>query len=237
MIRPMASNVSALSSVVAKGHQAIHLVSYAPAYHAVRRVFSSPVGSQPRRSCLRQSLPQPGSPSTGVCYHYSVRPSLAEAGLAPASMSKIEGCTQEHVPFQNIFQSISSGPGYALRRQPGGPECGGSSHSGRSYRGRRSYELSQCQLIRRCVGLSIGFLNILKYLVFRRSRPPGGRTLARRVSASNEIKRKRQAEVARNHVPPCPIVMAAPRTHASAHAPHSIISPSSRSSLWRWVAG
>lgn len=30
MIRPMASNVSALSSVVAKGHQAIHFVSSTP---------------------------------------------------------------------------------------------------------------------------------------------------------------------------------------------------------------
>jgi len=48
---------------------------------------------------------------------------------------------QEHVPFQNIFQSISSGPGYALRRQPGGPERGGSSRLGWSWWGRRSYEL------------------------------------------------------------------------------------------------
>ena len=47
-----------------------------------------------RPARLRQSLPQPGSPPTGVCYHYSAQPSLAEAGLAPASMSKPEGCTQ-----------------------------------------------------------------------------------------------------------------------------------------------
>jgi hypothetical protein len=59
----------------------------------------------------------------------------------------------------------------------------------------------QCQLAHRCVGLSTAFVNILKYLVFRRSRPPGGRTLARRVSASNIIKRKRQAEVARKTTP------------------------------------
>ena len=50
MIRPKASKVSALSSVVAKGHQAIHFVSSTPSYHAVRRVFPSTVGSQPRRS-------------------------------------------------------------------------------------------------------------------------------------------------------------------------------------------
>src|ERR1017187_3130607 len=50
MIRPMASKVSALSSVVAKGHQAIHFVSSTPSYHAVQRVCPSAVGSQPRRS-------------------------------------------------------------------------------------------------------------------------------------------------------------------------------------------
>jgi hypothetical protein len=50
MIRPMASKVSALSSVVAKGHQAIHFVSSTPSYQAVRRVCPSTVGSQPRRS-------------------------------------------------------------------------------------------------------------------------------------------------------------------------------------------
>ena len=124
-------------------------------------------------------------------------------GFRPCSAIRMlnEFSRQEHVPFQNIFQSISSGPGYALRRQPGGPEYGGSSHSGRRYRGRRSYELSQCQLIRRCVGLSIAFANSLKYLVFRRSHPPGGMTPAWRVSASNDIKRKRKAEVAGNLVP------------------------------------
>ena len=47
MIRPMTSNVSALSSVVAKGHQAIHFVSSAPSIHSVRRVFPSTAGSQP----------------------------------------------------------------------------------------------------------------------------------------------------------------------------------------------
>jgi hypothetical protein len=48
-----------------------------------------------RPARLRQSLPQPGSPLAGVCYHYSAQPSIAEAGLAPASMPKFEGCTQE----------------------------------------------------------------------------------------------------------------------------------------------
>jgi hypothetical protein len=68
----------------------------------------------------------------------------------------------------------------------------------------QGFLLKQCQLIRRCVGLSIAFVNILKYLVLGRSHPPGGGTLARRVSASNIIKRKRQAEVARNRVPGLP---------------------------------
>jgi len=39
MIRPMASNGSALSSIVANGHQAIYFVSSAPSIHSVRRVF------------------------------------------------------------------------------------------------------------------------------------------------------------------------------------------------------
>ena len=47
MIRPMTSNVSALSSVVAKSHQAIHFVSSAPSIHSVRRVSPSTAGSQP----------------------------------------------------------------------------------------------------------------------------------------------------------------------------------------------
>ena len=49
-----------------------------------------------RPARLRQSLPQPGSPRAGVCYNYSAQPSIAEAGLSPASMSKIEGCTAGH---------------------------------------------------------------------------------------------------------------------------------------------
>ena len=44
---------------------------------------------------LREGLPQPGSPLARVCYHYSAQASLAEAGLAPASVSKTEGCTQK----------------------------------------------------------------------------------------------------------------------------------------------
>ena len=37
MIRPMTSNVSALSSIVANSHQAIHFVSSAPSIHPLRR--------------------------------------------------------------------------------------------------------------------------------------------------------------------------------------------------------
>jgi hypothetical protein len=55
MIRPMASRVSALSSVVAKGHQAIHFVSSTPSYDAVRRVFQC--GWKPASSLC--ALPQP----------------------------------------------------------------------------------------------------------------------------------------------------------------------------------
>ena len=43
----MTSNVSALSSIVAKSHQAIQFVSSAPSIHSVRRVFPSTAGSQP----------------------------------------------------------------------------------------------------------------------------------------------------------------------------------------------
>ena len=48
-----------------------------------------------RPARLRQSLPRPGSPPARVCYDYSAQPSIAEAGLSPASMSKTEGCTLE----------------------------------------------------------------------------------------------------------------------------------------------
>ena len=56
MIGPMASIVSALSNVVAKGHQAIHFVSSTPSYHAVRRVFPQ-YGWKPASSL--RALPQP----------------------------------------------------------------------------------------------------------------------------------------------------------------------------------
>ena len=46
---------------------------------------------------LRQSLPQSGSPPTGVCYHYSAQPPIAETGLAPANMSKFEGWGENRV--------------------------------------------------------------------------------------------------------------------------------------------
>ena len=94
---------------------------------------------------LSNSMGQPiGNPTSGS----SAQNRLPAFGLifgfptCSAVRMLTEFSRQEHVPFQNIFQSISSGPGYALRWQPGVPECGGSSHSGRSYRGRRSYELS-----------------------------------------------------------------------------------------------
>ena len=47
MIRPMTSSVSALSGIVANGHQAIHFVSSAPSFHAARRVFPSTAEGQP----------------------------------------------------------------------------------------------------------------------------------------------------------------------------------------------
>ena len=47
MIRLMTSDVSALSGIVANGHQTIHLVSSAPSTHSVRWVFPSTAGSQP----------------------------------------------------------------------------------------------------------------------------------------------------------------------------------------------
>ena len=93
MIRPMASNVSAFSSVVAKGHQAIHFVSSTPSDHAVRRVFPCTDGSQPGRSVpfrrrprrrltrsLRSFPPRAQSPEVSVrgCAH---RP-LAQRGLS-----------------------------------------------------------------------------------------------------------------------------------------------------------
>jgi hypothetical protein len=56
MIRPMTSNVSALSSVVAKSHQAIHFVSSAPSIHSVRRVFPQYGWKSALSSC---ALPKP----------------------------------------------------------------------------------------------------------------------------------------------------------------------------------
>ena len=41
MIRPMASNVSGLSSVVAKGRQVIHFVSSTPSYQSMRMLWSN----------------------------------------------------------------------------------------------------------------------------------------------------------------------------------------------------
>ena len=63
--RPMASCVSALSSIVAKGHQVVPTIPLPPRL-------------SPSLLCA-VSLAQPGSPPTGVCYHYSAQPSIAEA--------------------------------------------------------------------------------------------------------------------------------------------------------------
>ena len=74
------------------------LVMLRPA-RLLERLDQSPPGSfseSDRPTRLRQSLPQPGSPPARVCYHYSAQPPIAEAGFAPARMSKNEGCTQNH---------------------------------------------------------------------------------------------------------------------------------------------
>ena len=71
-----------------------------PSRHVAACMLVRAAGPSPPSACasdrparLRQSLPQPGSPPARVCYGYSAQPSIAEAGLAPASMSKTEGCT------------------------------------------------------------------------------------------------------------------------------------------------
>ena len=48
-----------------------------------------------RPARLQPSLSQPGCPLARVCYHGAAQPPIAEAGLARASTSKVEGCTQE----------------------------------------------------------------------------------------------------------------------------------------------
>src|ERR1035437_3044400 len=53
---------------------------------------------------LRQSLPQSGSRPTRVRYNYSAQPSIAEAGLASASMSASEACRLR------IYQPVEDGP-------------------------------------------------------------------------------------------------------------------------------
>ncbi len=56
MIRPMTSNGSALSSIVANSHQAIRFVSSAPSIHSVRRVFPQYGWKSALSSC---ALPKP----------------------------------------------------------------------------------------------------------------------------------------------------------------------------------
>ena len=74
---------------------------YVAACTLARAPGQSPLDSFPesnRLARLRQSLLQQGSPPTNVCYYYSAQPSIAEAGFAPAHMSKTEGCTQKARP-------------------------------------------------------------------------------------------------------------------------------------------
>jgi hypothetical protein len=52
----MTSSVSALSGIVANGHQAIHFVSSAPSFHAVRRVFPSTAEGQPHHPAPFRNL-------------------------------------------------------------------------------------------------------------------------------------------------------------------------------------
>ena len=80
-------------------------------------------GQSPPTACaadrptrLQQSLPQPGSPPTRVCYHYSAQPSIAEAGLSPASMSKPEGCTKDLI-LQRLANLKTSAVGRSARSE------------------------------------------------------------------------------------------------------------------------
>ena len=87
MIRPMTSNGSALSSIVAKSHQAIHFVSSAPSIHSVRRVFPQYGWKSALSSC---ALPKPFGASAGqspptALRRQHARPFTAE--LAPAGVS------------------------------------------------------------------------------------------------------------------------------------------------------
>ena len=72
MIRPMTSNGSALSSIVANSHQAIHFVSSAPSIHSVRRVFPQYGWKSALSSC---ALPKPFGASFDA--GSAVRPFLA----------------------------------------------------------------------------------------------------------------------------------------------------------------
>ena len=82
---------------------------YVAACTLARATGQSPLDSFPesnRLARLRQSLLQQGSPPAKVCYYYSAQPSIAEAGFAPARMSKTEGCTQNH----DRTESLRTGP-------------------------------------------------------------------------------------------------------------------------------
>jgi len=70
-----------------------------------------------RPTRLRRSLPQPGSPQAEVCYHYSAQPPIAEAGFAPARMSRIKGCAQEIGSSTSKYSkmALSMGMGEVLR--------------------------------------------------------------------------------------------------------------------------
>ncbi len=55
---------------------------------------SPPTPSRRQARPFTAELAPAGSPPTRVCYHYSAQPPLAEAGFAPARVSKNEGCTR-----------------------------------------------------------------------------------------------------------------------------------------------
>jgi hypothetical protein len=130
----MAFCLSALSRIVANGHQV--LPSFPPPLQSFRTAGFPQCGWKPafpqhlpspfrkslaaglaadqslppihiddRPTRLRQSLSWPGSPRAGVGYDYPAQPPIAEAGPSPAGGSKNEGCTQGPT---FIFNSISA---------------------------------------------------------------------------------------------------------------------------------
>ena len=87
-IRP---SLASEEETISGRQSSLHVAACTFARAAGQSLPAAPATDSPAR--LQQSLPQSGSPPTKVCYDYSAQPSIAEAGLAPASMSKTEGCT------------------------------------------------------------------------------------------------------------------------------------------------